>query len=236
MTVLEHLSELRKRLVITLVAVAIGSGFGWSLFDRVVDLVVAPARPYLTGPADGRLFFTSPLEAFTTRLKLGTYVGFALAFPVVLYQFWRFVSPGLERKEKRYAIPFVVVGMALFCSGVVFAYYTLPQALRFLISPAITGGAISPLLTAKAYIGFTMLYLISFGLAFEFPVVLMFLTLTRLVSSRKMGRYRRQVLVGIAVLAAVATPSVDILTMGVLTSVLYLMFEASILLSRLLKR
>lgn len=237
MTLLEHLEELRNRLVWVILSVSVAAIAGWMLFDVVVEQLLLPAQPYLDeGPSQGKLVFTGPLEAFTVRLKVAMYIGFALAFPIVLYHFWRFVSPGLYAKERRYAVPFIASGMALFTLGVGFAYYTLPQALTFLIGPAITGDAIRPLLTAKQYLDFTLLYHASFGLAFEFPVVLMFLTLTRIVTSRQMASVRRHVFLGIAVVVAFLTPSVDWYTMTIMTVALYLLFEGSIWLSRLLKR
>lgn len=233
MTVLEHLDELRYRLVWVICSVALAGITGWVFFDTVVGALLDPARPYLT---EGKLIFTGPLEVFVLRLKISLYVGFGIAFPLVLFHFWRFVAPGLHRREKRYAIPFVVSGMALFCAGVYFAFLTLPQALRFLIGPAIAGEFIRPLLTAKQYLDFMLLYLLGFGLSFEFPLVLMFLALARVITSRQMAKYRRQVFVGIAVVVAFATPSVDVYSMTVLTAALYVLYEACIWLSRLLKR
>jgi len=237
MSLVEHLEELRTRLMWVIASVALAAIGGWIVFDWVVEVLRRPALPYLQdGPAGGNLIFTGPLEAFTTRLKVAVYIGFAISFPIVLYHFWRFIAPGLHRNEKRYAVPFVLSGMILFTLGVGFAFYTLPQAMQFLIGPAISGEFIRPLLTAKQYLDFALLYLAAFGIAFEFPLVLMFLTLTRVVSSRRLGQYRRHVFVGISVVVAFVTPSVDWYTMVVLTVVMYAMYEGSILLSRLLRR
>jgi sec-independent protein translocase protein TatC len=149
---------------------------------------------------------------------------------------WRFVSPGLHRHERRYAAPFILSGLVLFGLGVGFALFTMPQALRFLIGPEITGTSVQPLLGAKPYLDFALLYLAAFGLAFEFPVILMFLALIRAVSSRQMARYRRQVFLGIALTSALLTPSVDWVTMTVLTVALYTLYESCIWLARLLRR
>ncbi len=198
--------------------------------------LLEPARPYLKDLADGQLIVTSPLEAFTLRLKIALYVGFAIAFPLVLFHIWRFVSPGLHKKERRYAIPFVASGIVLFAAGVVFAYMTLPQALRFLIGEEITGQSVSPLLSAKSYLDFALLYHAAFGLAFEFPVLLMSLALLRVITSQQMAQHRRQVFLGIAVASAVLTPSADWITMLALTVSLYVMYEACIWLAKLFKR
>lgn len=235
MSLLEHLEELRARLIWVLAAVALGAVAGWILFDRVVITLLEPARPFLE-LTEGNLAFTAPLEAFNTRLKVALYVGFGFAFPVVLFHLWRFVSPGLHKGERRYAIPFISSGIVLFGAGVVFAYITLPQALRFLIGPDITGPNVSALLTAKAYLDFALLYHAAFGIAFEFPVALMFLALIRVITWRQMAKYRRHVFLGIAVFSAVLTPSVDWVTMTVMTAAMYVLYEACIWLARLLRR
>jgi sec-independent protein translocase protein TatC len=235
MTILEHLEELRKRLFWMIGAVTVAAVAGWFLFDRTVNLLLKPARPYLE-LTKGRLIFTGPLEAFTLHFKVAFVIGFCIALPIVLFHLWRFVSPGLHRNERRYAVPFIASGMVLFAGGVWFALVTLPQALRFLIGKSITGGVISPLLSAQAYIQFGLLYLVIFGLSFEFPVVLMLLTTTGVVSSRQMAKYRRHAFMGIAVVVAVATPTVDWFTMTVLTLALYVLYELSIWISRLMRR
>ncbi len=236
MPLLEHLEELRGRLIWIVGSVTVAGVAGWFVFDQVVDRLLAPARPYLKDLTDGKLVFNGPLEAFTLRFKVALYIGFALAFPIVLFHIWRFVSPGLRRTERRYAVPFIASGLVLFAVGVWFALFTMPQALRFLIGPEITGESVTPLLGAKAYLDFALLYLAGFGLAFEFPVALMFMTLIGVITSRQMARYRRHVFMGIAVASAFLTPSVDWLTMSVLTASMYLLYEACIWLTRLLRR
>jgi sec-independent protein translocase protein TatC len=236
MSLLEHLEELRGRLIWVFAAVGLAAVAGWFAYDRVVDLLLDPARPYLKDLAEGQLIVTSPIEAFTLRLKVALYLGFAIAFPIVLFHLWRFVSPGLHKKERRYAVPFIASGIVLFAGGVAFAYLTLPQALRFLIGEEITGANVSPLLGAKPYLDFALLYHAAFGLAFEFPILLMGLAMLRVISSKQMGRYRRQVFLGIAVASAVLTPSADWITMLALTMALYVLFESCIWLAKLFKR
>ncbi len=236
MTLLEHLEELRRRLFWIFGSVGVAAVAGWVLFDRVVDVLLQPARPYLQDLTDGKLVFSGPLEAFTLRFKVAIYLGFAIAFPVVLSQVWRFISPGLHRNERKYAIPFIGSGVVLFGSGIAFAWFTLPQALRWLIGPEITGENVSPLLGAKPYLDFSLLYHIAFGIAFELPVLLMLLAVIRVVTSAQLARHRRHVFMGIAVASAVLTPSVDWFTMLALTLSMYVLFEACIWLSRLLRR
>jgi sec-independent protein translocase protein TatC len=236
MSVLEHLDEFRYRLVWMVSSIAVAGVAGWIWFDSVVGLLMKPASPYLKGIARGKLIFTGPLEVFILRLKVAVFVGIGIALPLILFHFWRFVAPALKPRERRYAFPFAASGTILFGIGLVFAYVTLPQALQFLIGPAISGRYIDPLLSGKQYLDFMLLYMIGFGLSFEFPLVVMALSLARIVSSRQMARYRRHVFCGIALIVAVATPSVDFYSMTVLTLALYVMFESCIWLSRLLKR
>ena len=236
MPLLEHLEELRNRLIWVMASVGLAAIAGWMVYDRVIEILLEPARPYLQDLSRGNLVFTAPLEAFTLRFKVAMYIGFAIAFPVVLFQLWRFVSPGLHKKERRYAIPFIGSGIVLFAAGVGFAFFTLPQALRFLIGSEITGPNVSPLLGAKHYIDFALLYHAAFGIAFELPVVLMMLSLLRVISSRQMARFRRHVFMGIAFASAILTPSVDWITMIALTLAMYVLYESCIWLSRLLRR
>jgi sec-independent protein translocase protein TatC len=236
MTILEHLEELRSRLIWVFIAVAVAAIAGWLLFDGVIETLLDPARPYLTDLTAGKLIVTSPVEAFTLRLKVAMYIGFGIAFPFVLFHVWRFVSPGLHRSERRYAVPFIASGFLLFALGVWFAWFTMPQAFKYLISPSITGANVRPFLSAKSYIDFSLLYLAAFGLAFEFPVAIMFMSLVGAVSSRQMARYRRHVFMGIAAASAVLTPSVDWFTMTALTAALYVLYESCIWLTRLLRR
>jgi sec-independent protein translocase protein TatC len=236
MSLLEHLEELRGRLFWIFGSVAAAAIAGWFAFDRVVELLLEPARPYLKDLTDGKLVFTGPLEAFTLRFKVAFYIGFLLAFPIVLFHVWRFISPGLHRNERKWAFPFIGSGIVLFGGGVLFAWFTMPQALRWLIGPEITGTNVEPLLGAKSYLDFALLYHIAFGLAFELPVVLMLLAMMRVVTSKQMAKHRRHVFLGIALGSAVLTPSVDWFTMLALTVAMYLLFEMCIWVSRLLRR
>ena len=124
MSLLDHLEELRGRLFWIFGSVAAAAIAGWFVFDRVVELLLEPARPYLKDLTDGKLVFTGPLEAFTLRFKVAFYIGFLLAFPIVLFHIWRFISPGLHRNERKWALPFIGSGIVLFGGGVLFAWFT----------------------------------------------------------------------------------------------------------------
>jgi sec-independent protein translocase protein TatC len=241
MTLVEHLQELRYRLIVSLAAVALGAVVGWFLFDRVVDLLLEPYCRYwetvpreLRATRDCALFFFGVLESAVAKLKLVGFLGLFLALPVVLYQLWRFIVPGLTDRERRLAIPFVVCSVALFALGAAFAYWSLPRALRFLLGFA--GQQFTPLLTADKFLSFVMVVALSFGLAFEFPIVLIFITAAGVVSTRQLRTWRRGAILLIAVFAAVITPSSDPYTMLAMTVPMVVFYEAAIIVGRLMGR
>jgi len=236
MTLLEHLEELRSRLIWIFSAVGIAAIAGWILYDRVVLFLLRPARPYLSDLTHGKLIFTSPIDAFTLRVKVAMYVGFAIAFPIVLFHLWRFISPGLRKNERRWAYWFIGAGWSLFIGGAWFAWYTMPSALRYLIGPSITGANVRPLLGARSYIDFGLLYVVSFGLGFEFPLAVIFAALIGAINSRQMAKYRRHVFMLLAIAAAVLTPTVDWFTMTALTVALYILYEICIWVTKLILR
>jgi len=241
MTLVEHLHELRYRLLVSLAAITFGAVIGWFLFDRVIELLLDPYCDYWeTVPREVRvtkdcaLFFFGVLESVVAKFKVVAFLGLFIALPVVLFQLWRFVVPGLSDRERRMAIPFVAASMFLFAMGAAFAYWTLPRALGFLLGFA--GGQFSPLLTADKFLSFVMLVVLSFGLAFEFPIVLIFFELAGVVSSRQLRDWRRGAILFIAVFAAVITPSSDPYTMLAMTIPMVLFYEAAIIVGRLMKR
>ena len=242
MTLVEHLSELRKRLFISVLAIAVGSSIGWFLYRPVFNLLTNPFCEFMTGhpnlaldPKDPcRLAYLSVVEPFLLKLKLSFFLGFLLALPIVLYQLWRFITPGLTSRERRFALPFVVVSLILFAFGAWFAMLTLPKGLAFLLGFAGTDRVVAVLSIAK-YVGFVMLLILAFGLSFEFPLVLTSLTLVGVLSSRQLRRWRRYAVLVIAIVAAVVTPSQDWFTMTAMMVPLLVFYELSILISRLLK-
>lgn len=233
MHLLDHLRELRRRLIWVILGVGLGAIVGWIYYPTILAALIKPACPFLD---ECRLIVTSPLEAFNLRLKLAAFVGFVLSFPFVLFHVWRFVAPGLHRNERKWAVPFIGGGVLLFAIGIASAYYTLPTSLEFLIGPSITGPDVDALLRARDFVSFIQVYLLTFGITFQFPILLIALSLAGILPSATMKKYRRHVFMGIAVLMAVATPSVDLVTMGILTAAAYTLYEMTILIVRLLKR
>ncbi len=235
MSVVEHLTELRRRLVISLVAVTAGALVGLLLYNRILDFLIDPycdvaRRP----PGPCTLFITDPLEGFATRLKVATWSGLLLASPVVMFQLWRFITPGLNPKEKRYAVPFVASSVSLFCLGAVLARLTFPRALDFLVS--VGGENLETIFSPAKYLRLIILMVVAFGIAFEFPVLLVFLELAGVLSSRRLASWRRQAVVVIFVIAAVITPSQDPYSLLAMALPMYAFYEASILIGRLLRR
>jgi len=241
MTLVDHLSELRHRLIVSIVVISVGGVIGWFLFDPVIDLLRNPycdywrtVPPGLRATRDCALFFSGALEPMLIKLKLVLFLGLFFALPVVLYQLWAFIVPGLTKRERRMAIPFVASSVLLFLLGALVAYWTLPKALNFLLGFA--GQGFAPLLTGDRYLTFVMLVALSFGLAFEFPIALIFLLLAGVVSTRQLRDWRRGAILFIAVFAAIITPSSDPYTMLAMTIPMVLFYEAAIIVGRLLKR
>ena len=240
MTVVEHLQELRRRLIICLYAVAAGSVVGWFLFPSFLDLIESPYCDYLAAhpeqaPTSGcALYFTAPLDATLVKIKVVVFLGLVIALPVVLYQLWAFVAPGLTAKEKKYSIPFVVSAFLLFLLGVAVAYVMLPKGFGFLLGFA--GEGVVPLLTADRYVGFVMLVALAFGVSFLFPIFLVFLEIAGILTPATLAKYRRYSILGIAIFAAVITPSSDPYTMLAMMIPMYLFYEASIIIGRFLQR
>ncbi len=243
MPVLEHLAELRTRLIICVVAVALGSIAGWFLYRPVFDLLTNPfcsfMRAHPNVAANPKhpcaLVYLGVVEPFMVKLKVTVFCGLALALPVLLYQLWHFITPALKPGERKFALPFVLASILLFVLGGLFAMVTLPRGLGFLLGFAGTS-RVQLVLSVGRYLGFVTLLIAAFGASFEFPLVLISLTLVGVLSSRKLRQWRRYALVGIAVFAAVITPSQDWFTMSAMMVPLILFYELAILVSRLLKR
>jgi sec-independent protein translocase protein TatC len=237
MTLMEHLEELRGRLLKMVLAFAAGCVIAWFLYDHLVGFLIRPLERLPMGGEivpKGKLVFTAPQEAFFVRVKVTAVAGLALAMPVVLWQLWRFVTPGLYARERRYALPFVLVGTLLFAAGVWVAFAMLPAALRVLTSFAGTELVIVP--RASEYLSFLLLLVFAFGITFELPVVLLGLTLVGVLSTSTLRRGRRVAYVIILVIAAVITPTPDPINMSLLAAPLFLLYEATVLVARLLRK
>ena len=233
MTVVEHLTELRRRIIISVIAVSLAAIVCFIFSESIIRFFVTYYRDATHGQKNA-LIFLGPLDAFLTRIKIATYGGIVLALPVWLFELWRFITPGLNPKEKRYAIPFIFASIVLFALGGYIALLTLPKALEFLLD--IGGSQLRPELTAYKYLGLVSLMIIAFGVAFEFPVVLVFLLLARVLTTQQLRRWRRPAILIIVVFAAVITPSQDPYSLFAMAIPMYIFYELSIIVGRLLKR
>jgi sec-independent protein translocase protein TatC len=219
MTVVEHLTELRRRLFIGILAVVIGS---------VIGFFFAPdAIRFLKAPISGPLYFTSPGSAFFLEFKLAVMIGIALASPILLYQLWAFISPGLTPHERRVTLPWVPLGLVFLLIGIGVAYFILPFAVGFMLGFAIPGVNVA-LITSDAYFGFVTNLFLAFGLIMEFPIVLVLLTRLGVISADRLRKNRRYVFLGIFVFAVVVTPGGDPYSPTVMGTVMYLLYELTI--------
>jgi sec-independent protein translocase protein TatC len=231
MPFLDHLEELRWRIFWSLLAIAVGSIVGFALvyyFD-LLEVLVAPVRTARQDP-DFRLIYLSPADPFMIKLKLGIFVGIILAFPVIVYQSWSFLSPALEKDEKRAIVPALYLGLVLFMGGVAMGYFAaLPVTLEFF--KHFEGESLASQLEVGKTLAMVTKLLLAFGVVFELPVVVMVLTALGLVTPEFLRSKRRHAAVAMTVLASLITPG-DVITLTVLMMVpLILLYELSIFLS-----
>ncbi|MGH9057159.1 MAG: twin-arginine translocase subunit TatC, partial [Acidimicrobiales bacterium] len=206
MSLWEHLAELRKRVVIAIIAIAVGATITWFLYNDAIHFMLEPYRSFLAHHqgkdiSHGQLIITGVLEGFTTRLKVSVYGGAALASPVVFWELWRFITPGLRRRERQYVVPFTAAATVLFAMGVATAILVFPKALKWLID--VSGNGVVPLLSPQRYFTLYVVMCLVFGLVFMYPLVVVSLELTGVVPSAKWRHWRRPAIVAIAAAAAV---------------------------------
>lgn len=209
MTLIEHLAELRTRIIRATLGVVLGFIVMIAFYDQVLDFMRGPyealckKKPELTCD----LQFIGPLEGFGTRLNISTYGAIILALPIILWQIWRFVVPALHAKERKYAVPFILSSIVLFLMGGAVAYLTLTPALDFLISWA--GSDVKANFRVSEYVKLFGLMIAAFGVTFEFPVLLVFLQLVGVLTPQTLIKQWRYAIVIIFIIAAVITPSGD---------------------------
>jgi len=212
MSFYEHLSELRKRLIYSLLAVGVGMVVGLGFSQKVLDFVARPMVHALQqAHLQDKLVFTDPTGMVSLIIKLGVYLGIVIACPIVFYEIWLFVAPGLYRHERSAVATFLTFSIGLFLGGIAFGYYImLPYVLRFVIS---FRGPFVPLISINEYFDLVLLVLIGLGVLFELPVLIFFLSLFGVVTPRFLWKNTRYAILIITVIAAVLTPSPDATTM-----------------------
>jgi sec-independent protein translocase protein TatC len=246
MPFLEHLEELRSRLIWVAVSVLSLSVAGFFIVTQfnIIGLLKRPfvdAMENLTASPDftsvvpgGQLLFTSPTEPMTVTLKLAFVFGVIMALPIIVYHTWSFMSPALFEKEKKVVVPAVVGGFVLFLMGVAMAYFlVLPLGLRFLLG--FQTEALTPIITIGEYLRFATRLILAFGVIFELPLVSLLLAVLGLITADTLRRFRRHALVGVAVVSAILTPA-DVLTMLMMMGPLVILYEFSILLVAMVGR
>jgi sec-independent protein translocase protein TatC len=227
MTIMEHLAELRTRLVVSILAIAVGAIALLIAYEPVLNFLVSPYRDLCSTKnslnCDGSLYALGPIDGFAARMRIAAWGGVVIALPVLLWNIWRFIVPALTRREKKYSYFFVVSSVVLFVVGAVLAYWTLDRALEFLIGWS--GADVTQNYQISKYVNLVVLMMLSFGVGFLSPVLLVFLQLVEVVTPRTLITQWRYAIVGIFIVAAVITPSGDPITLmalGVPLTILYL--------------
>jgi len=233
MSVLDHLRELRRRLILIVVVIALGAILGWVFYGSILSIL---RHPYCSVPAKYRftpngtrcvLIYHGVLDGFTTRLKVSAIAGAVITAPLWLYQVWAFITPGLRRNERKYTLWFVAISTVLFASGTALAYLVLSKGLRILIEQA--GYGTQAQLTVGDYISLVTLMLIVFGAAFELPLIVVMANMVGVLPARLLKKSQRLGIFLIFVFAAVATPTTDPFTMVAMAAPMVLLFEGAVL-------
>lgn len=232
MTLTEHIGELRRRLIIAVVAFVVAAAVAAVFYQGMLDVL---QHPYChVNPHNCSFYVTGPLDPLSLRVKMAAFGGLVLASPIVLWEVWRFITPGLHAQERRYAVPFVVSAVVLFLLGCAVAYWTFPHALGFL--KAVGGPSIREILNPNQYLTLIMWLMVLFGITFEFPVVLVALQLMRVVTPARLLHGWRWAVIGIVCVAGIFTPSSDPFSMLALAVPLIVFYFLSILIGKLLGR
>ena len=234
---LDHLVELRSRLVRSVVALAIGFGVCLYFADPILGFLIQPLKDAFPA-GEGQLIFTKLYEVFFVELKVALFAGFFVSFPIIANQLWAFVAPGLYAKEKKAFLPFLIATPVLFTGGAALAYYVvMPTAFRWFLGFEGTAGGleIEALPSAGDYLSLVMQFILAFGMCFLLPVLLLLLNRAGIVTRAQFAAARRYVVVGVVALAAIVTPP-DPGSQVILAIPLLILFEGSLLLMRLQER
>ena len=223
MTLVDHLAELRDRIVKVLIVVILTSLVGFYFATPIIGILVAPLP-------NNQLQFTGLGDAFFINVKIAIVVGIILAMPVILYQVWAFIAPGLTEPERRTVRPWIPIALVFFALGVGIAYLILPYAVQFLMG--FSSQYLNPLITAGPYFDFVTTLFLAFGLIMEFPILLFGLSRVGIVTSERLSSARRMAILAIAIFAAAATPGGDLVSPFVLGITMYLLFEGTIFVIR----
>ncbi len=228
-----HLEELKARITRILIAIAIGFGVCYLFKDWSFRIITRPLVETL--PAHSSMIFTGLPEAFFIHMKIAFFASLFLTAPYTLFEIWRFVSPGLYKKEKKVVVPFVFFSTILFSGGILFGYFlALPPAFRFFVS--FSTDFLKPMISFREYLSLTLKFLLAFGLSFEMPVFIFFLARIGVVNAKMLAKQRRFAILIIFIAAAVLTPSPDAVTQVLMAVPLVILYEVSIILAKFARR
>ena len=232
MSLLEHLQELRKRVIHSVVYVVIGFFVAYGFHEKIAAFMMAPiVRALAVHHMDTRLGYLNPVDPFNFFLKISLFGGIILASPFVLYQVWLFIAPGLYKTERRYIVPFMAATVGLFLGGALFGYiYVFPGALEFLIG---FGEQFKPLVTIEEYESLFYTVILGLGVIFELPILVFFLALFGIVSSKFLLKNIRYAILIIFIVAAIITPTPDILTMCIFAAPMVCLYFISVMVAHL---
>ncbi len=229
MSLTEHLIELRKRLIHSVIILCIGFGVCYYYKDWIFDIITQPLTQVL--PKNSYLIYTGLTEAFFVYMKLAFFASLIITSPFIFYQIWKFISPGLLPKEKKYVVPFVLSSSLLFISGVLFGYFiALPPAFEFFVS--FNNKYLQAMISFKDYLSLFVTFLLGFGLSFELPIFIFFLTKLGIVNAKMLSKQRRYAILVIFIVAAILTPSPDALSQILMAIPLMLLYEVSIFVAK----
>ncbi|MEW6409495.1 MAG: twin-arginine translocase subunit TatC [Nitrospirota bacterium] len=244
MPLTEHLSELRKRIITSIIAIGVGFLIsfnysevilGWLKTPLTTKYLISTTYPYIfytNDPNPVELIFLAPTEAFWMHLKISLIAGLFLALPVVFYQLWKFISPGLLSKEKHYALPFVIIGTTFFVIGALFCFFVvLPFAMKFLLTYKTEH--LKPMLSVGKYVDFCLKFILAFGLVFELPLVITFLSKLGLVTPQFLAKHRKYAVLASFIVAALLTPTPDVFNQTLMAVPLIILYEVGIIAARL---
>ncbi|SNR99207.1 Sec-independent protein translocase TatC [Anaerovirgula multivorans] len=226
-TIVEHLTELRKRIIISVLAVIITSVLSYIYIDTLLDFIVQPASGL-------EFIYLSPPELFLAYLEISFITGMILASPVILLQIWIFIKPGLKKHERKYLLFALFMGMIFFLIGASFAYYmVIPLAINFFVAMSVQ--QIEPLFSFANYIRFISSLLLSFGLVFQLPLFIILLSQLNLITPKTLKKYRKFVVLLIFVVAAILTPP-DIVSQVLMAGPMLVLYEFSVIISSIIYR